>query len=166
MNDTINPVLLKYIEWKKLTDEEKINQALPLTQREFSRINEVSEPQLSVWNRELDLVEVKPSEIAELKEHVLKAAMKGDNAQMAKLAWDIVNPDKKEVKEAEFTADDYISIGIKVTEQLRNSYREGGGSCPVCGECKLLRHEARLDTEPEHEEDREVAPVAIPARPE
>ena len=152
MND-VNPTLQKFVEWLKLTDEEKINQGLPLTQREFSRIYDVSEPQLSVWKKELDLVEVKPSEIADLKEHILKEAQKGGNAQMAKLAWDIVNPDKKEVKEAEFTADDYINIGIKIKEQLQDSYRSGGGSCPVCGKPKIYGNETRFHPESKYAED-------------
>lgn len=165
MMDTINPVLLKYIEWKKLTDEEKIEQGLALTQREFSRLNDVSEPQLSVWNRELDLVEVKPSEITDLKEHILKEAQKGGNAQMAKLAWDIVNPDKKEVKEAEFTADEYINIGIEVKEQLREELKSGG-ICPLCGKPQEVRNEPLLDTEPRDSEDREVASLELSPRPD
>ena len=164
MND-INPVLLKYTEWKKLTDEERIMQGAPETQREFSRIHGVSEPQLSKWNEQLNLVKATPSEIADLKEHILKEAQKGGNAQMAKLAWDIVNPDKKEVKEAEFTADEYINIGIKVKEQLQDEYRSSSGICPVCSRPKEIRNGARLDTKPGSEEDREVASVELSPRP-
>ena len=147
----VNPTLQKFIEWLKLTDEEKIKQGLPLTQREFSRIYEVSEPQLSEWKRELSLVRVKPSEIEALKEQILKVAQKGENAQMARLAWDITHP-KEEKAEAEFTAEDYANFGNELKERLEEELASIG-VCPVCHKPKISSNELCLDTKPRNNED-------------
>lgn len=72
---------------------------------------------------------------------------------------------KAENKKEELTADDYTIIGARYAKQLQDDYRQGGGVCPVCHRPKEVRSEPRLDTEPEHAEDREVATVALPARP-
>ena len=148
MNDEVNPKLQKFIEWLKLTDEEKINQGLPLTQREFSHMNEVSEPQLSVWKRDLDSVNVKPNEVKELFDHIIAEAKKPRcSPTLARLAWEMVNPNKKEVKEAEFTADEYINIGIKVREQLLEEFNSSG-CCPLCGKSNALLAEVCDNQEP------------------
>lgn len=139
----------RFIEWLATPLEDRE----PQTQKELSLKLGVSEPQLSDWKRELGLVPTKQSDITALREHIISEAKKAGNAQMARLAWDIMNPKNEEKKEADFTADEYINIGLKIIEQLRNSYRESGGVCPVCDRPQTLRGTARLDTEQEQQED-------------
>ena len=152
----------RFAEWLATLPEERV----PKTQKELAMELGVKEPQLSIWKKELDLQSAKPSEIKIFLDAIYKHAIAGKNAAYATTWWNITHPKDEGKKEAEFTADDYINIGIKVTEQLRNSLREGGGSCPVCGKSKEVCNEPCLDTEPGKEEDREVATVAVPLRPD
>jgi len=162
----IDPKIQRFTEWLSTPKEERV----PPTQVELAKELGVHETQLSRWRKELDLQSsTPPSEITALRDHIISSALKSspdENAQLQKLAWQIANPEKKDARENIFTADDYINAGNKLIEQLRNSYREGSRSCPVCGQHKPLRQDTHLDTEPEHEEDREVATVAVPSRPE
>lgn len=134
--EEVNPTLQRFSEWLATPPEERVLK----TQKDLAKELDVTEVQLSRWKTELKLYIAEPSEITALREHILDEAKKGGNAQMARLAWDIMNP-KEEIKEAGFTADDYINVAIKTIEQLRESYRSGGGSCPVCSRPKTLPEE-------------------------
>lgn len=155
-----NPALQEYIEWLATPPEEREIK----TQHELAKKLGVNEPQLSKWKSELNLQSAKPSEIVEFKNLVWKFFKEGKGAKYGDLWWGIVNPNKKEIKGEELSADELINIGIKTIEGLRNEYREGSGNCPVCSKPKSFRNEAHLDTEPEQQEDREVATVAVPTR--
>lgn len=74
--------------------------------------------------------------------------------------------EKKETNKEEISAEEYISIGTRVIKQLQDEYRQGNRSCPVCGRPQEICDEPHLDTEPERPEDREVAGVAVPSRPD
>ena len=68
--------------------------------------------------------------------------------------------------EFELDATSYNRIAKEVTERLREGYKQWGGICPMCGQHQALRNKSHLDTEPEHAENREVATLAVSARPD
>ena len=149
-------------EWLATPPEDRT----PKTQKELAVELGVSEPQLSIWKKELELAEAPPSEVTAFIKSVKKWADSGKNPGWATLYWNIINPKNTETRGAEFTAYEYANIGIRLREGLQEEYRQGTGSCPVCGRCKEICDEPHLDTEPEHEEDREVEAVDIPPRPD
>lgn len=139
----------RFSEWLATSPEDRV----PKTQYALAEELGLTPPQLSALKKELELFEAPPSEVNALYDHIIKEAKKGGNAQMARLAWDMVNPDKKEIKEAEFTAEEYANISIRLREGLQEEYRQGGGSCPVCGRCKEICDEPHLDTESKYKEN-------------
>lgn len=68
---------------------------------------------------------------------------------------------KEEVHKVEFTVTDRQQIATEFLEGLRREAKDSG-ICPVCDKSKALRLEPCLDTEPEHETDREVAVLELP----
>lgn len=136
-------------EWLSLPPEERS----PPTQKELATELGVSEPQLSIWKKELELQSAPPSEITAFVKTVKKYADTGKNPAWATLYWTIINPKNKETKGAEFTANDYTDIGIRLREGLQEEYRQGSGSCPVCGRPKEICDEVRNNSEPEYQED-------------
>lgn len=137
-------------EWLSTPPEERV----PKTQVALAKELGVHETQLSRWRKELDLqTATPPSEIAQFMKYVWEGVKAGKNPMWARIYSDIKKLGKEETKGAEFTANDYINIGIKTIEQLRTNYREGSGSCSVCGQHKPLRQDSHLDTEPKYEEN-------------
>jgi len=72
-----------------------------------------------------------------------------------------VKKSEEKVGKVEFTADDYTRIGRELIERLRREHQEGGGNCPLCGESKVFRQEARLDSQSDDTENREVATLEL-----
>ncbi len=55
--------------------------------------------------------------------------------------------DKQELTHKfEVSPDEYISIGKRLIERLRQQVKECGGSCPVCGIATVLSEQIREDT--------------------
>ena len=140
--------LKRLSEWLATPPEDRV----PKTQYALAEELGLSPPQLSALKKELELYDAPPSEVKALYDHIIKEAKKGGNAQMARLAWDMVNPDKKEIKGAEFTAEEYADISIRLKEGLQEELRSGG-SCPLCGKPQILRNEIHNHPEPKYKED-------------
>lgn len=169
-----NETKAKYAEWRTLTDEERYEKGLPLTQREFSTIYSITEQTLSAWNKELDAKKPKEANGIHNLEDFLgymrslafnpKSLGKDRELYAKLLGW--LTEKREDTVKVEFTPADYTRIARETIGQLRAELESGGGRCPVCGQYKALRNGARLDTESEHTEDREVAALALPPRPE
>lgn len=138
-----NPKLERFVQWLSTPSNERE----PQTQRELARELGLKETQLSAWKRELREESAEPETVAQLRRHILSEAQRSGNAQMAKLAWEIVNPRDEEQQEIELSPDDYISIAGEVTETLQRRFREGERVCPVCLRPALLSGELRLHTD-------------------
>jgi len=162
-NETKKAIFEKYKEWRLLTKEDREKQGLPLTQREFSIHHGITEKTLSLWNDKID--EVVPSDEDTLITAIKNFAMLGKNPMWARLYWDIQHPKNEPTKGDGLSADDYIDIGRKFRDGIIAEY-ESGGVCPVCHRFKEVCEKPRLDTEPEQQEDREVAAVELSTRPD
>ena len=136
------------------------------TQVEWAKAHGVSVQALAKWVKKIKKNTVSSQDdmetfVAHLKERIYNGtATAKDKELYAKInGWLI---ERKEVTERfEPSASDYIAYGRRVIEQLRENYSEHGGVCPVCGGLETLCLEPRSDTEPEHEESRELATVAV-----
>lgn len=142
-----SPKIQRLTEWLSTPPEERV----PKTQVALAKELGVHETQLSIWKKELNLQSATPSEVTGFIETVKKWADSGKNPGWATLYWNIINPKNKETKGAEFTPDDYINIGIKTIEGLREQYRQGNGNCAVCGRPKEVHGEPCLDTRREQQ---------------
>ena len=99
---------------------------------------------------------------------LVKACEKG-NAQALRTYYQLTQrliEKREDIHKVEFTPADHTRIARETVDGLRAQYQRLGGRCVVCGQSKALRIEARLDTEPEQPEDREVATVALLTRPD
>ena len=94
---------------------------------------------------------------------LVKACEKG-NAQALRTYYQLTQrliEKREDIHKFEFTPADHTRIARETIIGLREEYQRLSGRCVVCGQSKLLLNEARLDTEPEQPEDREVAAVAV-----
>ena len=99
---------------------------------------------------------------------LVRACEKG-NAQALRTYYQLTQrliEKREDIHKVEFTPADHTRIARETINGLREEYQQLGGICPVCNQSKALRIEARLDTEPEQPEDREVAAVAVSTRPD
>jgi len=102
----------------------------------------------------------KGEEFEQFKKDMRKAS-KG-NSQYARLYAQLEGYlDNKEKEGEGLSASDYTRIARETKNRIREEYRKSGGVCPVCGECKVFRNPARMDTEPEHEAGGEMEALDI-----
>jgi len=134
----------------------------------------ISRQTYNLWNRQGSTVEFNIRD-AFLKDQnkiwkaFMNAVVEGKiNAQLfrtfAQLANELVEKREDNVR-FELTSSDRIGIANQLRDSLRREY-ENSGSCPICFQPKILRHEICLGAESEQPEDREVAAVALPIRPD
>jgi hypothetical protein len=170
--ETYPAIFEKFKDWLPLSEEERKAKKLPLNRREFSICHGVNQNTLSVWAGKIEENGGEP-DIHDLDTYLLhlrkrayapKATAKDRELYPKILGW--LEKERLEGKKEELTPSDIINSGKQIINGFKESYRTGGGSCPVCGRLKEVRLESRLDTEPEQPEDREVAAVAVPARPD
>ena len=159
-------VLEKYATWLNTPDDERY----PKTKVGFARLNNVSEQTLNNCDRKIEAESSRSEDNAwdsymvNLTNIVLKPTASASHMQLfATIKGKLVEKREDTVK-FEPNASDYIEIGRRVIEQIRQDYQQFGGSCPVCGECQPVRHEAHLDTEPDLQENREVATLVLSDR--
>ena len=101
-------------------------------------------------------------------EALVKACEKG-NAQALRTYYQLTQrlvEKREETHKFELSPADYTRIARETIGGLREEYQTSGGLCPICGVNKALLRDPCLDTEPEQSEDREVATLAVPARPD
>jgi len=117
-------------------------------------------------NGEFDLRKALNDNKEELFDALMKAVKNGrPNSQILKLftqlTGDLVDRKEESIR-VDFTPTDRIRIGAELRDHLRREW-ETTGNCPVCGQCKALRHEVCVDSKSELPEDREVATLGLPA---
>jgi len=114
----------------------------------------ISEYNSDIWLNEQEMV---------ADESLVKACEKG-NSSALRIYYQRTQKllDKKEETiKYEPSPDEYIRLAQRVVQGLKDSCRETGGVCPICGFGQALYDAPRLDTEREHEEDGEVAALAV-----
>lgn len=119
-------------------------------------------------NGEFDLKTYLRGNLPQIAQKLVEVITTSTNAKAIELALKALGElveKREETHKFELTPADYANIGRATINGLREEFIQLGGRCPVCFQLKTLRNEARLDTEPEQPEDREVATVAVPARP-
>jgi len=126
-------------------------------------------PQKKIVNGDFDLkgyLRGNLPEIAKVLVHKIKTGKGTKSIEVALKALGELVEKREDTLKLEYTPADHTRIARETIIGLREEYQQLGGICPVCNQSKALRIEARLDTEPEQPEDREVATVALPARPD
>jgi len=83
---------------------------------------------------------------------------------LAQIAGKLVERREDTIK-VDLTPADKIRIGAEYRDALIAEFRDTG-YCSICGFNKALRNQPLLPSEPEQPEDREMAAVAVPARPD
>ncbi len=161
-----------YYKWLDLPEDER---SPILTEDAYSKSVGVSRQTLIKWKKQRDTGEFDIREAFRAEKKLIWDAFLGAvktgkiNAQLfrtfAQLANELVER-KEDTLKLEFTANDRTRIARETINGLRENYQRNGGYCPVCSRPETLCIDAHLDTEPEHTEDREVAAVGIPARPD
>ena len=132
----------EYLEWLKLSEEEKEAQGLPLTQGEMSQKIGVSEHTLSVWKRP---PKDEKQEVLEYMKRLSKT-----NAQAAKVWYEMMKGET--IQEGEISPDECIRLAKEVAnrlelyEQRRVHNRDGY----VPEEPAVLSGEVRMDSEQEY----------------
>ena len=154
----------KILDWEALPPEERN----PKTKLLLAKSLGISRPTLDavLRNKPEETADDYDTFMAHLKKEVFKfnCPVRRQEIYMQLMGWKTDNKDGK--NEFELDATSYNKIATEVTERLRGNHREWGGICPVCGLSQTLRNEPRLDSKPEHTEDREVETVALSVRPD
>ena len=165
----------EYYKWLDLSLEERSLSNVPLTQDEYKKKSGVSRQTLIKWREkrptsgDFNAQEYMSTHLEKILAKTIKIIEEKGSAKHIEMALKLMGlliERKQETVKIEFTPIDLADIGKATIDGLRAEFSAGKGRCPVCGEYKLLCHQAYLDTEPEHTEDREVATVALSARPE
>ena len=68
---------------------------------------------------------------------------------------------REDMVKVDFTSNDYTRIGMETVEGLRREYQEGGGLCPICGQCKVLCIEPCLDSRREQQQEGAVETLGL-----
>lgn len=139
---TDNPKLTQFVNWLGTPPEDR----LPKTQRELAEQLGVHEAQLSIWKKELSLQSAPPSEVVALRNHIIAEAKTSGNAQMARLAWDIMNPDKKEVRGFQLNAEDYFRIEREAEERIRGASEQNYRVAVLSERPEILSNQLRSDS--------------------
>ena len=133
------------------------------TQQDVCRYLKITPITFKRWEEKLDRIGLSDEEV-DLKfftDDIKKLV--GRNPQYATLYARLMQYDKpKEIKERDFSPDEYVSLGIRVREELRREFQISG-CCPVCHFSKTLCGKPRDDPEPEHQQSGTVAIMAVPA---
>jgi len=156
---------------KEMTLKEKIlawydtPERQPKTQRELSLELNVSDAYISQViaeskgkkrSKAFDIRKYLRSELPEMAEALVATIKSKKSAKSIELALKVLGElvEKQEVtNKFELGAVEYREITGRVLAQLRDSYKELGGNCPVCGQPHPLLEEPRLDSEQDRAED-------------
>ena len=113
---------------------------------------------------DFNLQEYLRGELPSIAKQLIKQVESGKSPRSIELALkalgELVEKQEQTVKH-EFTTTERISVAREFVNELREEANKG--RCPICGEHKALRIQPRVDTEPEHDEDREVEVMGLPS---
>jgi hypothetical protein len=107
---------------------------------------------------------IKDERLAKVINKLYQKSLEGKNPNNARVFKELLKfvAEQGESGSRELTAADFNLIAIRTRDTLREEYRCGSGSCPVCLRPKVLRTEPCNDTKHEHGESGKMAILGIP----
>lgn len=156
---------------------EELENPSGMTQKDFLAKHPVSNKSLVEWKKDWEAKkkgeEYDSDKWLESKDEVVDSALieacEKKNAKALELFFRRRRKlvDQQEItNKFELSADERVKVAREFLNRLREEYSRNSGYCPVCRRPETLCSETCLDTEPEQSENREVAGVAVSARPD
>jgi len=160
-----------FAEWLDLSQVERSSRSMPITREAFSKEYGLNLKTLSNWKKKIldQREQASGNEFAEFMGRLKDMMFDGKGTAVDRRTFAQINgwliEKREETHKFELTPDDRIKIAIQFLDGLRREYQDTR-VCQVCGQPELLRNEIRCNPESKFSEDREMAALALPARPE
>ncbi len=134
------------------------------TQQQLSKRIKTSETTLIIWKKAYTNQNKTKEEMGEEAFMAMLKAAKGGNATAGRVVMQAVGmlDEKQEDRNpTDFSPEQYIEIAIRIVNQLKQQYGQGGRNCPVCNRPPPIPTEVCVSSEQEHRPDSKVGSVAL-----